>query len=116
MNSPRPPRKQVRNGGPGPERRRSHSDRGSVSRRDVTNQDAQSSSDAGTPHSFPTQHATRNTSPPFPLSRLPLFDFNTAMLASILDLLMGNFWGLASIFWIAGTIFQIWMLIDAIRR
>lgn len=37
------------------------------------------------------------------------------MLASILDLLMGNFWGL-SIFWIGATIFQLWMLIDAVRR
>jgi len=37
------------------------------------------------------------------------------MVASILDLFMGNFWGLG-IFWVAFTIFQFWMLIDAVRR
>ena len=38
------------------------------------------------------------------------------MVASILDLLLGNFWGLTSLIWIAATIFQFWMLIDAVRR
>src|SRR5579864_6296417 len=38
------------------------------------------------------------------------------MVASILDLFMGNFWGVTSIFWLAASIFWFWMLIDAIRR
>jgi hypothetical protein len=38
------------------------------------------------------------------------------MVASILELFMGNFWGVTSIVGLTATIFQIWMLIDAIRR
>jgi len=37
------------------------------------------------------------------------------MVASILDILPG-FWGVTSIFWLAGSILWVWMLIDAIRR
>ena len=36
------------------------------------------------------------------------------MLASILDLLHGNLWGLS--IWLATAIFQWWMIIDAVRR
>ncbi len=38
------------------------------------------------------------------------------MQASILNLFLGGYLGAASIVWIAATVFQIWMLIDAVRR